>query len=234
LDLDPVAAWEHHPAVFPFVDRQEPPMRANRALILTACAAAGLAFAACAGVDKKDAPAQTQSETAKETPDSTGAARLPADDFDASCCEKRNLDLNGDGVPDAYQFFKTVEGEVVVLRKEVDVNFDGAIDLIRNFNETGDLISERLDTDFDRKVDVVNIFEKGAIVRKEYDTNFDNAVDVIRFYEKGIISRKEADLNHDGKTDYWEYYEAGKIDRVGIDRDADGEVDEWETMAEEG
>ncbi len=161
-----------------------------------------------------------------------GAERIPADDFDYGAHEQRPLDLNKDGAPDAYQYSQFVDDQPVIFRKEVDVNFDGKIDLMRTFNKKGDLVSERLDHDFDGRVDVVNFFEQGVIVKKEYDTNFDSNVDLWRYFDKGTISRKEADLNHDGKTDYWEYYEQGKLDRVGIDRDGDGEVDEWETAAQ--
>jgi len=172
-----------------------------------------------------------QTETTAGAAQESGAKRLPDDTFDPSCCEKRGLDLDKDGVADAYQFLQKVEDQVIVRRKEVDVNFDGRIDLIRIFDDAGELLSERLDTDFDGKIDVVNFFEEGAIVRKEYDTNFDGNTDVVRFYDKGVITRKEADLDHNGKVDYWEYYEGGKIDRVGVDRTGDGEVDEWETVS---
>lgn len=182
----------------------------------------------CNGAEQRpDAPATGNLGSVER-----GAQRIPADDFDYDAHEQRPLDLNKDGVPDAYQYSRMVDDVAVVFRKEVDVNFDGKIDLIRSFNEKGDLVSERLDHDFDGRVDVVNFFEQGVIVKKEYDTNFDSTVDLWRYFDKGTISRKEADLNHDGKVDYWEYYEQGKLDRVGIDRDADGEVDEWETAAQ--
>jgi hypothetical protein len=196
----------------------------------TALAVGALSLTACAG-DEGAKNGGGSTETASEAPAEEGAKRLPDDTFDAACCEKRGLDLDKDGVADAYQFLQTVEEQVIVRRKEVDVNFDGQIDLIRIFDDTGELLAERLDTDFDGKVDVVNFFEDGAIVRKEYDTNFDGNTDVVRFYDKGVITRKEADLDHNGKVDYWEYYEGGKIDRVGIDRTGDGEVDEWETVS---
>jgi hypothetical protein len=190
------------------------------------------ALTACAGGEEKADDKPTQTATAGDKP--KGAKRLPADEFDASAHQRRDLDLNKDGLPDAYQFSaKDAEGDYVVARKEVDVNFDGRIDLIRNFTPRGDLLNERLDHDFDGRIDVVNIFEKGVIVRKEYDTNFDGNVDLWRYFDDGTISRKEADLTHDGAVDYWEYYEGGKLDRIGIDRDSDGEVDEWEVNSEE-
>jgi hypothetical protein len=177
------------------------------------------------GVSKPDASAADAARA--ERPE--GPQRLPADNFNPKDFEMRALDLNKDGIPDAYQYSQLIEGVLVIFRKEVDVNFDGKVDLIRNFNRRGELVTERLDHDFDGRVDVVNHFEKDVVVKKEYDTNFDGNIDVWRYYNKGAISRKEADLSHNGQVDYWEYYEDGKIDRVGIDRTGDGEVDEWET-----
>lgn len=195
------------------------------AISVSLTALPGVWLSGCSSAEEKPDPGVA--ETARE--EVKGAQRIPADDFDPAGFERRDLDLNKDGIPDAYQFARVVEGELVVFRKEVDVNFDGKIDLARTFDEKGELLAERLDTDFDGRVDVVNVFEKGIIVRKEYDTNFDSNVDLWRYFEKNVIARKEADLNHDGKVDYWEYYENGQIDRVGIDRDSDGVVDEWET-----
>ncbi|MCP4501546.1 MAG: hypothetical protein GY822_16430 [Deltaproteobacteria bacterium] len=164
-----------------------------------------------------------------------GATRIADDAFDPAAFEKRDLDLNGDGKADAYQFLtKGKPEDVLVVRKEIDVNFDGNIDIIRTMDEKGNLIQERFDHDFDGRIDVVNIFERGSLVRKEYDTNYDGTVDMWRFFDNAVIARKEADMNFDGKVDLWEYYEKGQIDRVGIDRNADGVVDDWQTAAGEG
>lgn len=191
---------------------------------LSVCALA--AVMACASDDAAQKPA---APTVEEL---AGAARFEGDGFEASCCTRRDLDLNRDGRPDAYQFTKVADGEAVVVRKEVDVNFDGRIDLVRNLNDKGQLLEERLDTDFDNKIDLIVHFEREQIVRKENDTNFDGKVDVWRFFDKGSITREEADLNYDGRVDYWEYFEGGKLDRVGIDRDYDGNVDEWMRQGE--
>jgi hypothetical protein len=157
-----------------------------------------VALAACASDDAVQKPSATSSADVNE-----GAQRLAGDGFDASCCTRRDLDLNRDGRPDAYQFTRVTDGEGVVVRKEVDVNFDGKVDLVRNLDDKGKLLEERLDTDFDGKPDVW------------------------RYFDKGSIAREEADLNYDSRVDYWEYFEGGKLDRIGIDRDYDGNVDEW-------
>jgi hypothetical protein len=179
----------------------------------------------CASDNAASKPTSTASDVA--IPDKL--TRIADDAFQPGAYTRRDLDLNRDNTPDAYQFIKVVDGQTVVIRKEVDVNFDSKVDLIRNLDDKGELVSERLDTDFDARIDLVVFFEKGAVVRKEYDTNFDQRVDMWRFFEAGVIARREADLDYNGKVDYWEYYEAGNIDRAGTDTDGDGEVDQWDT-----
>lgn len=195
---------------------------------LFATSIAGLA--ACAsdeGATRGSGPGASGDAGAK-----SGAVRIVEDTFDAGCCQRRDLDLNKDGKPDAYQFTRVIDEQPVVVRKEVDINFDGKIDLVRDLSDKGELVDERLDNDFDGKIDLVVFFERGAIVRKEYDTNFDAKVDVWRFFDKGAMLREEADLDYNGQVDYWEYFEGGKLDRVGIDRNGDGNVDEWLNSSE--
>jgi hypothetical protein len=74
-----------------------------------------------------------------------GALRIVEQDADVSGFSRRDLDLNKDGRPDAYQFVEIVEGQPRVVRKEVDVNFDGKIDIIRKMDAKGDLVEERID-----------------------------------------------------------------------------------------
>ena len=197
-----------------------------------AAAAVGI-LAMAPGCSEDDAATKPDEKaTAANVEKSSGAVLLADDSFDADKYERRELDLNNDGKPDAYQFLFRDGEDVVVVRKEVDVNFDGKIDLIRTMNERGDLVQERMDYDFDGRVDVINIFEKGVIVQKQYDFNFDQKADTWRFFENGVIARKEADLDFNGNVDYWEYYEAGKIDRIGVDRNDDGVVDDWKNATE--
>jgi hypothetical protein len=159
-----------------------------------------------------------------------GAIRLADDSFDPSGLTRGSLDLNKDGRPDAYQFIQPdPSGGGRVLRKEVDVNFDGKIDVIRTMDDKGELVEERIDGDFDGKIDVVIAFQKGVIVKKTYDTNFDGKADLWRFFDKGAIVREEADLDYNQAVDMWEYYEAGVLDRIGVDRDGDGNVDDWQS-----
>ena len=143
----------------------------------------------------------------------------------------RRFDVNKDKKPDVIKYFKEVNGDEIMVRKEFDLNFDGKIDVWRFYADTGELLREDMDYDFDGHVDAENYYEAGELVRQEMDLDFDGKPDMKRFYEKGVIARMEADTNKDGKVDYWEYFEKGKLDRIGIDRDGDGRVDDWKNAA---
>jgi antitoxin component YwqK of YwqJK toxin-antitoxin module len=142
------------------------------------------------------------------------------------------FDLNGDKKPDVWTYTvpsKTPEGKDYerLVRKELDINWDGKVDIARNYDQKEQIEREALDLDFDGKVDQVNYYEKGVIVRKESDLASGGKPTLWRFYEKGKLVRKERDTNGDGKVDYWEYWEGDQVDRVGEDLDGDGNVDKW-------
>ena len=73
------------------------------------------------------------------------------------------VDMNKDGKPDAYQFIKTVDDTSHIVRKEVDVNFDGKVDLIRVMDDKGNLVEERLDSDFDGRIDLGGGRDRGHL-----------------------------------------------------------------------
>ena len=141
-------------------------------------------------------------------------------------------DLNGDKHPDVWAYTvttKTPEGKEYdrLSRKELDLNWDGKVDVSRTYDEKEQIVKEALDLDFDGKVDQINYYEKGVIVRKESDLSSAGKPSLWKFYEKGKLVRKERDTNGDGKVDYWEYWEGDQVDRVGEDLDGDGNVDKW-------
>ncbi|WP_163988643.1 hypothetical protein [Pyxidicoccus caerfyrddinensis] len=142
-------------------------------------------------------------------------------------------DVNGDGKPDVWTY--TVKdpgtgdsaGGDRKVRQELDLNWDGRVDLTRYFDANGEQTRETLDLDYDGKVDATYFFEKGVNTRRERDINGDGRADSFTFYEGGTLVRKERDTNADGKVDYWEYWEGGQVDRIGEDLDGDGTVDKW-------
>ena len=132
-------------------------------------------------------------------------------------------DLNHDKKPDVWEYYVNDK----LVRKELDINWDGKIDIVRSYNDAGQLSQEVLDLDFDGRPDQTNFYENGVIVKKERDLNYDGKPDLWIYYEKGKIVRKERDTHGSGKIDYWEYWENNQIDRIGEDLDGDGNVDRW-------
>lgn len=142
------------------------------------------------------------------------------------------FDLNHDKRPDVWSFTVTAKGEdgkeiERLARKELDINWDGKVDITRHYGEKETIEREALDLDFDGKIDQTNFYEKGQIVRKERDLDYNSKPDLWIFFEKGKPVRKERDTNGDGKVDYWEYWEGDQVDRIGEDLDGDGNVDRW-------
>ena len=141
-------------------------------------------------------------------------------------------DLNHDRRADVWTFTVPAKNEdgkdyERLIRKELDVNFDGKVDIVRTYDDKERIDREAMDLDFDGKVDQVNFYEKGVLVRKEKDLNFDAKPDEWQYFEKSNLVRLERDTNGDGRVDYWEYWENGQVDRIGEDLDFDGNVDRW-------
>ena len=142
------------------------------------------------------------------------------------------FDLNHDGRPDVWVYTvkaKTPDGKEYdrLVRKEMDINWDGKVDIVRYYDENEQISKEELDLDFDGRIDQWNYYEKGVLVRKERDLDFNGKPDLWIYYDKGHIVRKERDTNHSGKVNYWEYWENDHVDRIGEDLNGDGQVDRW-------
>jgi antitoxin component YwqK of YwqJK toxin-antitoxin module len=192
-----------------------------RASLLTAA----LAFASCATTDsaeKKDGASAEGGDQVAENIKQGQAGDEKVTEFD----------LNKDKKPDVWTYTvvaKTADGKDYerVSRKDLDINWDGKVDIARQYDEKEVVSREALDLDFDGKVDEVIFYEKGVVVRKERNLTSAGRPSLWVFYEKGQLVRKEKDTNGDGKVDYWEYWENNQVDRVGEDLDGDGNVDKW-------
>jgi hypothetical protein len=116
----------------------------------------------------------------------------------------------------------------VLLCREVDTNLDGVKDVVRIYNDKGEAIKEKADSDYDGRIDTWITFARGRIAKVEVDRNKDGQPDEVRYYVDGQLSRAQRDENHDGKPDVWEIYENGHLARMGVDLDHDGHVDRWD------
>jgi antitoxin component YwqK of YwqJK toxin-antitoxin module len=198
-------------------------MRVSRILLAAALASVS---AACSG--QKDATRGDDAAGKKDGEElATGIHQTKSGDETVT-----EFDLNGDKKPDVWTYTvkaKNADGKDIdrLARKELDINWDGKVDISRWYDEKETLVKEALDLDFDGKVDQVNYYEKGVVVRKERDLSSAGKPSLWLFYEKGKLVRKERDTNGDGKVDYWEYWEGDQVDRIGEDLDGDGNVDKW-------
>ena len=116
----------------------------------------------------------------------------------------------------------------LLARQDLDLNFDTTPDVRRHFNDQGTVVREEMDLDFDGKIDLTTVLQGGKRMRQEMDTNFDGKPDIWKYYEGKVLTKLHRDADHNGKVDHIEYYEGGKLDRVGYDKDGDGRVDTWD------
>lgn len=204
--------------------RDIPRMKWTGALILASL------VAACGGRTRAPAPADRPPTTATTTaPIPIGGCGAPT-----AGQELRTTDVDGNGRPEVCKYYADVDDperpgqrKNVLVAQDLDVNWDGKVDISRKFGADGLVIEESWDADYDGNVDERRIFEKGIIVRAERDQDNDGRWDVVRFYEEGKLVRKETDTNRDGEPDRWEYFNGRTVERVGIDRDFDGTPDTW-------
>jgi hypothetical protein len=151
---------------------------------------------------------------------------------DAAPPTRVEIDLNKDLMTDVVNFVRDRGGVKVIVRKEVDLNFDGRFDVFSDFDDQGRLLVEKMDLDFDGKPDQTDYYKDGVRVRSEIDSDFDGAADIWSFYigdatGKMRIDRKERDTNKDGRVDLWERFDDnGNVVRTGRDTDNDGKLDE--------
>lgn len=147
----------------------------------------------------------------------------------------REFDIDGDDKPDVTKVFAEYPDpedpsltRQRLLRKEVDVNSDGKINMRRIYNEEGQLMLEEADTDLDGKMDVVRHIDSGQLIRKDLLDPESGVVLASRYYRDGELDRVEKDTDRDDKIDYWEFYEQGVLDRIGRDLNGDGRADTWQ------
>jgi hypothetical protein len=119
------------------------------------------------------------------------------------------------------------ERKRILICREVDTNLDGIKDLVRRYDDQGQVLEEDADANYDGKIDTWTYYFRGRIARVEVDLDGDDTPDETRYYVQGKLSRVQRDTNHDGRPDVWEIYSDGHLERIGVDLDHDGRVDRW-------
>ena len=197
-----------------------------------------LIFPACSGSDKS-------SETA--------AGRMVFKEqkenqrFDNTGMKRQVFDMNGDAAVDLWKFYsykKAIDeeglGELVIARKELDMNFDGTVDRIMYYNQKENLVREEIDANFDGVVDRIHYYDNGLVVKTEFYQEACNRYmidevntaevhpNLIRVFRNGILTREEMDVSCDGKREVVTVFNAeGDIVQIGMDENADGIIEKW-------
>jgi hypothetical protein len=107
------------------------------------------------------------------------------------------FDSNKDGKPDKWYDYEDNR----VKWEKSDLNFDGIVDYIVEFDEKGRKLSEREDSNFDGTFDTFFTYDQGKLVLEEIDSNYDGKID-LRVYMDGVyVLKYEQETDFDGIFD---------------------------------
>ncbi len=146
----------------------------------------------------------------------------------------KRFDLDKNGQADVIKYFERFKSpdnpdvtKERIVRKEIDLNGDGTVDITRYYDDEGTAQRETVDLNLDGTIDATNYYDNGKLARKEVHGKDGESVIATRFYIGGKLQRVERDRNDDGKVDLWEYYENENLQRIGRDLNGDQKIDRW-------
>jgi hypothetical protein len=160
------------------------------------------------------------------------------------------IDINADDKPDVFKFYRLIdpnaknlkEAKKVLVRKELDVNFDQRFDIVQYYTGKPNkeiLVREELDLDFDGRIDSTRHYKDGHLRLVELDLGFDGKTDTWRYYQltkndqgKTVnrLIEKRRDENGNGSIDVWEYFTKGELTKIGYDTTGDGSPDRFKKI----
>jgi len=141
---------------------------------------------------------------------------------------QRFLDADGDGRPELLRFVDPESG--YLLRQEEDRDYDGKLDAWSDF-EWGALVRRSVDDDGDGRADGFEDYARGRMTRREVDRDGDGVRDAFYVFRDGDLTLEKHDANDDGKIDREVRYEARVRVDASEDSDYDGTVDTWYRFA---
>ncbi len=121
-----------------------------------------------------------------------------------------------------------------ILIKE-DVNWDGEVDLIREYTPSGQLLSVLEDRDFDGKMDLRWIWQRGQLMYRDRDIDRDGTMDERTTFD-GYNEPFYVDLRRQGKGPVIlrRVYREGVLWKILEDLDADTHFDRIQEFSPEG
>jgi hypothetical protein len=92
-----------------------------------------------------------------------------------------------------------------------DLNRDGRPDVWRGYGRDGRIARIAVDTNFDGRSDVEELYENGILVRRQTDRNFDDQIDLVQDFDPATrqIVRSLTDVNADGVADLLVLFQNG-------------------------
>lgn len=147
------------------------------------------------------------------------------------------FDLSNDNIADLWKLYTKeqvniddAKETIKLVRKEVDTNFDGKVDIWFHYNLLEELFKEEADSNFDGSIDLVSYYDKGRIVKRDvFATGLLTPI-ATRHFREGVLYKVELDKNRDGLIERWEIYVEGKLAQIGHDSSGDGKLDYWESF----
>jgi hypothetical protein len=107
------------------------------------------------------------------------------------------FDSNKDGKADKWYIYE--DGYVNVEKS--DLNFDGQVDCLVEFDSKNRKKREEIDNNFDGTMDTFISYENGKMVLEEIDSNYDGKIDLRIYYDGIYVLRYERDTDYDGVFD---------------------------------
>ena len=200
---------------------------------------------ACGSGGKKDA--QSGGEGAAGATDPVVGAPLIVPKIDPELCltdgkKVAAFDLNGDEKPDVWKLYVEKKNGAatsdVITCKQVDLDHNGKQDFVEQYDESGDVVLQQYDFDFDGHLDARIHYDRKTRKRflVERDTGHDKKSDLWEEWSydkdgggKEWLSRVLRDRNGDERPDYWELYrkqgDDGELEAILYDDDFDGKVE---------
>jgi hypothetical protein len=177
-----------------------------------------LLLSACSGKKGSDAAVTIQLAQPADSIGQPTQASQEEEGEDGPRIEIAEEDINGDGKGDIFHVSERGETGAVMIRREVDLNWDGMIDVRTWLDPDGQLIREEMDGDYDGWIDWVDHYSQGQRTRSEIDTDFDHSLDLILYFEDGTkVIRRMRDSDGDQQMDRNE-----TANCIEIDENADG------------
>ena len=175
--------------------------------------------AGCNGAGSAGAKSADGTVTTRDT-------RVSHEVCDITSEQVQKIDANGDGKSD----ITIVLAGGRELCRAVDLNFDGVVDAYTYFDSNGQLRRRENDYDRDGQIDEITLFKGTQIAEKDRSTALPQHLDTWDFYQAGVLLRTERDSNGDGIIDQWWEYPKPGCPLIHADVNNDGRPDPGATI----